>query len=477
MLVTAPLTPAQDADAAAAATPGRIGARHAFYGLYYLVSFVLNSDIISALMTLPMFAIILWSLRYCRPDRIGQLDMVALVYFLFFCIVPLQQVDGTVFTYGEIARGFRYPYEDFALVHALALASYLLLVFGVAWSQDAPAPDYTFAGLLRPAMLAIALVACVANIFVQGGLENVLAPRYLKEASIIGQISPAFLGVQSVCTLLYFLAARRSLAPWDLAAGAFLLALLLLMANPLNVARYALVGVWAPLLLLLLPRLLRPAVFYTGSLLTLILLVPLLSLTTRLGLVASRQVTDELSYGSLFTLKNLNVFEMALESVAYVRRSGLRWGETFASTIFIHIPRAWWPDKPVASNLEVGRNLTGFYRYTNENLAVPWFMDGYLDAWLPGSLLFGVLAALLIRYLNRKVRYLVAGVDIYALFFISNFLILARGTVAVVFTLFLFQVLCLIFMRRSGLLVMEADGVVLRDPEEAATPWTAARAV
>lgn len=431
----------------------RLNLRYAFYVIYFSISLFFNKDFASALLTLPMFGTIIASLRYCDSSRVGQLDMISLVYFLFFCIVPLQQVDSMIFLYGEIARNFRYGYFDFVLVHVLALLSFLFFVQAMARSAQSPVRDYTARSELPPVVAAAAVVACLASIYVQQGFVNVLAARVDKQDLVLGQLTPAFLGLQSVGTFFYLAATRHRPSLTKIATSAVLLSLLLLMANPFNVARFALVGVWGPILFLLLPRLLRPAVFYLGSFLILIFLVPLLSLSTRSGSVETGRLAEELSYGSLFTLKNLNTFELSLEAVAYVRRSGLRWGDTFLSTIFTHVPRDWWPAKPIASNLEVGGNLVGFYRYTNENLAVPWFMDGYMDFWIPGSILYSALAGLLFYFLNKWVRFRLYGVEAYSLFFIAGFLILARGTVAVVLTLFLFQVLFLVFVRRSGLIV------------------------
>jgi hypothetical protein len=423
--------------------------RYVFYAAYYLINVLLSRDLVSTLLTVPTFAVIFATLRFCPRRQIGQLDMVALIYFLFFCIVPLQQVERSIFTFGEIYLLFRYDYLDFAIVHALAIISYLLLVAGVARSSQQPAPAYSLTPLGRPLLFGLAVVAALAGILVQGGVAEVLTPRYLKQDSVLSQAAPLFGAIQSIATLLYLIDLRRSRSPFDWAAVATLIALLLLMANPFNTARFVLLGVWGPIALLTVPILLRPVWFYLVSLFMLIIAVPLLSLSTRVGLVDAQEVSSGLTFGSFFTLKNLNVFELCLEVIAYTRHSGLRWGETFVSTVFAHVPRAWWPEKPIASNLEVGANLVSFFRFTNENMAVPWFMDGYLDFGVAGAIAYAALAGGVLYVLNRQLRYTVEGVELYSLVMISNFLILARGTLAVVFSLFLFQIITLSLLRRT----------------------------
>jgi uncharacterized membrane-anchored protein YitT (DUF2179 family) len=105
-----------------------------------------------------------------------------------------------------------------------------------------------------------------------------------------------------------------------------------------------------------------------------------------------------------------------------------------------------WPEKPINSGLLVGW-MNVDEGGGNENLAVPWFMDGYMDFGIAGALVYAVLlgaAFAVIRKLNGRVN----GVDLTMFIFIANCPILIRGTLAVVYVMILFQLVFLFIYKK-----------------------------
>ncbi|MBI0477190.1 hypothetical protein D9601_17725 [Sphingomonas sp. MA1305] len=421
--------------------------RYTFYGLYYFVNFVLCHDLFNAILTLPLFFAIIVALHYSPKNSVGQIDIISIIYFLFFCIIPLQNVDHGVILFGEIQQGWNYPAKNFVIVYGLALFSFCCIVLSTVRSSQNAMPVVRVRYEMKPLFFLLAMASFVATVLLHGGIATVLTPPLLREENVLSSITPATLGVQSMAALMYAIASRDRPQALDIPAMLVMFLSLLFVASPINVSRFALIGVWVPILLFFVPALLRTVVFYPVTLLSLIIFVPLLGFYSRWGFSGNGPAPSSDS-GSLLTLRDMNVVEFSLEGLAYVERAGLQHGKVLLSTLFIHIPRAWWPGKPYPSNLLVGEQLADLFSYGNPNIAVPFMIDGYIDFGLIGAAIYCILFAYILFLLNRSVRFLSGGFEPYTACFIGNFLILTRGTLAVVFTLFAAQVLTLALLRR-----------------------------
>lgn len=421
--------------------------RTAFYGFYYTINFLLSHDLLNAIMTLPLFVAILMALHRAPKDQVGQIDIVALIYFLFFCIVPLQNVQNGVILFGEIQQGWRYPLRDFALVYALALFSFGCMARAVTRATALPMPVYRISPKAKPVLFIVAIIAFVATVFLHGGIAKVLTPPLLRDDNVLEAVTPATLAIHAIMTLMYMAAARGRPHVLDVPALAVMLLSLLFVASPLNVSRFALIGVWVPIVLFTFRPLLRTAIFYPATMFGLFVLVPLLGFYSRWGLSGEGPNPSQ-DGSSIFTLHDMNVVEFSLEAIAYVERAGFQLGRVLTSTVFIHVPRVFWPDKPYASNLLVGGQLADLFAYGNPNIAVPFMMDGYMDFGLVGAILYVMGFAYIFYLLSKHVRFSTMGFDAYTACLIGNFLILTRGTLAVVFTLFAVEVGMLALVRR-----------------------------
>lgn len=416
----------------------RISVRHIFYIAGYILGLTfLKSPTIFILAT-SFFVLQLYCLRFCRPRRIGYIDIVTIVYFLYFVVVPMQQIDGQTFILGELRRIYSYPVSYFFIVYLLAAFSYLALIITLRRVEKiSPQPV-----VLRPyssvILFALAVMGWIFLTILAGGVENILRPRYEKEVYDLYEVTRIFLALQVIATFLYMLApsSNRLL---KLGGTLILLVLLAIVANPLNMARYVLLATWGPIGLIGAGFLLKPKYFFSGVLASILVIFPALSFTTRFGAGSQAEISGAISHGSVFLLKNMNVFEMGMEAVRYVDRYSLLTGEVLLSTIFFFVPRFIWEDKPLASNVLVGLDNVTYFGTNNTNLAIPWFMDGYMDFWYFGSIIYSVLFALFFGFLGRWLAFSFRGHNLFFYIFLVNAPILLRGTLAVVMALFLLE--------------------------------------
>jgi hypothetical protein len=67
-------------------------------------------------------------------------------------------------------------------------------------------------------------------------------------------------------------------------------------------------------------------------------------------------------------------FQTFINSVMYVDRYGIMWGRNLIGAAFFWVPRAWWPDKPIGSGMQVTESLG----YGDWNISAPLWMEAYL---------------------------------------------------------------------------------------------------
>jgi hypothetical protein len=418
------------------------GLRFAFFLLVYGVTLLGGVDLFAFGITAPMFLAILASLAFTPKDRIGYVDGAAVVYFISFVIVPLQKMSGFTFVGGELDRGAPYPIEYFLIVAALALVSYIALVAFLRPRPVRMSPQRRTIEIPSMVILAVGVVLLAVDFLVAGSFENLLAPRNLRVAGDFDFAVVAIVALLSI-NAVFAILRRDADRTTQIAVASFACACLLVAANPWNLARFALFGAWIPVLLCIAPSMLRTARFYLAIPAVLLVALPVLSITTRFSSDRYYLLGDIFrGENSIFQISNFNLFELSCEAIRYVSRHGYEQGSVMVSTVLTFVPRAWWPGKPINGGLLIGY-MNVDEGYTNQNLAEPFFMDGYMDFGIAGSIVYGITLAGLYALLRRGFAYRINGFDLYFLLFLANITILTRGTLAVVYNLFLFQLLFL----------------------------------
>lgn len=414
--------------------------RPVFYFLIYILVLLTGPDLLAILVTLPLFVAIMVTLLNEDRNRIGYIDGISLIYFISFVVVPMQKISDRTFNYSGIGNGVTYPQEYFVIVAGLALASYVALAVVL---RNVPVARFWDAKIKisKWYLIIAAVVFVVTAILLSGSIENLQAPRYDKEYdayTIFVTIVDAFLCINAIFAIMREDANKVG----KVLTALFCVLCLLWVANPFNTARFVLLGVWIPVILCVFPRFTNPGVFYILVPLALLVVLPVLSITTRQGVA---EINAETVYGygtSIFVISFFDLFECSVEALRHISRFGYQGGNLLLFTVFTFVPRTIWPEKPINSGLLIGQ-MNVREGLHNENLAVPWFIDGYMDFGIVGSLAYGVLLACAFAFVRSKVKVNVGGVDLVFLVFIANVAILIRGTLGVVMYLYVFQLLAL----------------------------------
>lgn len=401
------------------------------------------------IITFPLFVAIIFFLFNQGNENVGYVDGVSIIYFISFVIVPMQKISDRSFEYSGIGNGVTYQLEYFLIVSGLALVSYIALAFFLRKSisnRGSPNFDVSVNGSV---LIIIALTFALVAVFVSGSIDNLQASRGIKVYSDYGptiDVLSALLCVNAVFSILRMDTNKVS----KLLTCIFCCGCLLFVANPFNSSRFVLLGVWIPVLISIFPSILRLGIFYLATPFILLVMLPVLNLTTRLD---SWEFDSDTVYGygdSIFVISFFDLFECCCEALRYISRFGYQNGELFLFTISAYIPRSFWPDKPVNSGLLIGR-MNVREGLHNENLAVPWFMDGYMDFGIVGSVLYGLVLAGAFVLIRKKLSVHVKGVDLAFLMFIANIAILVRGTLGVVMHLYIFEILGLVLYSKMFL--------------------------
>lgn len=365
--------------------------------------------------------------------EVDAIDVYWLLSTLFFVVRPAQTLVGNAVTLFAARAPFHYDAEivllTFAALYTFSIIMVLLLP--ASGRPVRPVEGTPGAGLL----LGGAIVGFALTVAFNGDIGNLLAARYDKQAE---QISPLMavgkgLLIASVAMLTAAFAANRQRRAMDVLALLIGLSLLVLVFNPASSSRYGLIGAWLPIGLIGLPVLRRPAVFAASTLVAIVVAMPILSVTTRFGWNLDR-VLNSRERGSIGEIPYIDTFDTLLHGVHYAHEYGFQYGAKILSILVCFVPRAWWPEKPVVSGLDIGHDLFSQGFVGTPNLSMPIVGDFYMDFGLIGVAAGTVVVALACRGLLR-VQPVVGGVPVFGYLCIAALPILVRGAVGAVILL------------------------------------------
>lgn len=366
-------------------------------------------------------------------EQIDAIDVFWLLSTLFFVVRPAQALfQGATTLYAGRAP-IHYDFEiilaAFASLYAFSFIMLALLPrSGRAVRAIDVAPGSGVLLLGAAGGFAIALM-------LSGDIGNVLAPRYDKQ---LDQISPlAALGqglliaASAMLTASFVANRRRTAMDWFSLLAC--LGLLGLAFNPANTSRFGLIGAWLPIMLIAVPALRKPAVFAATMLFSVLVVMPILSFTTRFGLNFARAGGSS-ERSSIAELPYIDTFDTLLQGVSHAHQFGFQFGAKVLSIVLCFVPRGVWPEKPVVSGLEIGRQLYARGLVGTPNLSMPIVGDFYMDFGIVGVVIGALVVAVGVSALLR-VQPMVAGHPVYGYLIIAALPIIVRGAVGAVILL------------------------------------------
>jgi hypothetical protein len=366
-------------------------------------------------------------------EEVDAIDVYWLLWTLFFVVRPAQTLIGNSATMYAARAPFHYD-PDIILLTFAALYIFSIIML-VLLPRTGRAADIVEVAPATGLLLFAALVGFAATVAFSGDLGNLLAPRYDKQADQISPLMAAGQGVL-IASAAMMTAAFAGSRRHGFVDGFVMLCCLSLLAvafNPLNTSRFGLIGAWLPIALILVPAIRKPVVFAAITLFSIVVVMPVLSVTTRFGWDLD-QVLNSSERGSLGEIPYIDTFDALLHGVYFAHQFGMQFGAKILSIILCFVPRAWWAEKPGVSGLDIGNQLFVQGLVGTPNLSMPIVGDFYMDFGLLGVVVGAMAVALGFRALLRA-QPSVAGYPIYGYLLIAALSIVVRGAVGAVILL------------------------------------------
>jgi hypothetical protein len=402
------------------------------FGFFYIETYS------TLVFVLPIFCVTFAAAIRNNNKNLDIIDMFWLLSQLSFVIAPmvtLEEAEGSqLFAQGVILPlNFNKSmiYEQSYMVELyfiLFVVSVINFVFLPYTYRHRKLKNFDIK-LSISSILIIFICAVTLEVFMRGGLVNTLAPRRLKEEATGGLFlifSRTFTLALSIFLVVKLKSASQGLKR---SFGYFVLfSLMLLLYNPLNQARFGLLQAHLPLLLITFPALASFRIFSFLILGGMMIIMPILSETTRNGLSSD---FSRISLNPEHFLGYLDQHKVLLHLVEIVHVDGLEHGRSILSVVLFFVPRALWSDKPLVLGLEVGNDLYGKGFVATSNLSGPIIGDFYYDFGIIGV----VVGSIVVAYGFRK--FIVFGVTLnnlpaHGMLILAALPILFRGTVGAV---------------------------------------------
>lgn len=273
-------------------------------------------------------------------------------------------------------------------------------------SIDAMAKHFVYAPFSfsapMKAVVAVVSLALAAVFLARNGISGIVVSRadavnpfYSGGSSaialLIDSCVPAFLAYGAAVSAQEFITNKK---------GFFLFALqllcLLICSFPTAIPRYKMACIYAPLCIILFPRLKKKTAFFWSFVLALFFILPLLSrMRYSLDLDAAITILRE-NFMDAYLRGDYDAFRMLSGTVEYVGESGVTWGMQLLGSLLFFIPSSIWTGKPGGSGSLVIRSVLSNNAFSN--VSCPFVGEGYINFGIVGVILF----ALVFGYLAKK---------------------------------------------------------------------------
>lgn len=433
--------------------------RLSFFFGYYTLNVPFAADKFVVVLTVPCFLICCYNVSRIAGPYATVEDMLWLLMFVFFVIAPCQTlrfghfenegpVTGLFFTSAEIATAF-----GIILLFVLTATVTSILVRRLVRAAE-PA-RYRLRDSALPVLFVLGVLGFAVFAVSQGGMGNVLADRYSKELSddgAMGTVGLAALALEMVACLLIAVYAKcmphrrnagRSVVIW----ASLALALLFVAQNPYNTARFVFLIAWLPIVLVFISGKLGIRTFYLGVLIGLVVVMPMLNLTSRSG-ASLAEAIEVVDFSSVLTIPGLDVLDMLVYEVRYLELSDFFWGWKTVGLVLFFVPRSLWPAKETVLASDMGTVLADLGAAAIPNLSGFVAGDFYADLGMSGVVIGAVMVSFLLTFFGTKRAVLVHGMDLRAFVFMASAPILVRGSLGSVVSLTFVEMIILAVLTR-----------------------------
>ena len=195
------------------------------------------------------------------------------------------------------------------------------MLTAMRWPFAHQAPRYRAFAIDRRwslAILAALIVTFALYVVLTGGISAVLSSRYTnllaqvsQTSGTVGALRPMLLGALAMqVTVLASMVRRR----FDQSLVCFAIALIILMVcyNPFNSARFGLLGAYVPLGLVFMNGRVRATAFYGVSMIAIVVLFPILNISTRYGLAGFSEHSDRI-VTNVLSLQFVDTYDLLVE--------------------------------------------------------------------------------------------------------------------------------------------------------------------
>lgn len=381
-----------------------------------------------------------------KNEDFDSIDMFWLLYQLSFVLSParsFRESEGdSFFSQGVIieywmGKIIQYQFYELALLFIILTIVALINLFILPTSQNEQrSRDTKLRSSLTTLFFAYLFIFAI-DIQLRGGFGNVLSARHARDQETLSIFT--IFSTSLLLSLFWLIAVKLKSAPRvKKALGlACLLTPMAIIYNPFNAARFALIQAWLPLILIFWPSIRKFSVFSSAIAFGAIILMPILSLTTRYG------VTSDISKVEIRLTTFLDFLDqhtVTLHLIDMVERYGFQLGSSTISVLGFFIPRNLWPEKPTVIGLQVGEELYSEQFVGTPNLSGPIFLDYYYDFGIAGVVVGSILTALFFRKLLKSGG-LVNGVPLVSYIVLAALPIVFRGSVGAVIGIAFFSLL------------------------------------
>lgn len=348
-----------------------------------------------------------------------------------------------------------YLYTELELIYSFAIVLIFGLIANVVYSFGVDSPVCNNAELLKPddglLLLAAWLLFLVAVVMVlYAGMDYIFTKRiiinlFMSESAGFSIFKRATLLLFIACMIFWVVSrstSRKNIRLISLFSAIASSIVLFIVVNPINSARWKILGFTLSIFLVLYP-IYKPVVkawivaFFAVAM---IYIYPFMNALSR----SDNQLETVKNSGLIeyFAAGDFDGFQSLVTAVKSVNDYGLRYGEGLWSAIVSIVPRGLWLEKPIHSGAYVGE----MYGAVNTNLSMPLPAEFYLDFGLVGVLLGSFAFAVLLRttdaYVNRGAN--TSFAYIVSVILVANMLFISRGALAAVSEFFLTMIIVLL---------------------------------
>lgn len=416
-----------------------------------------------------LVSLVVWlALGYFEPNIVSPeepyflIGSLALLISIFLLVYSVMNTSSTLvmsmcfyyFSFGMIFpaivylsdRNLPWPVAlgmqtDYLYFKAFIAVLLFLIFFGLGcytkskYNDKISIPRYELDSA-RVIVVASFLLCIGGAICLYAGVEYIFTPRYIinqdmnetKEFALFKRapffIFTAALLLASLIKNKMLLSRNVRVVVWALFVAAVVF--LFVVSNPVNSARWRLVGFAVGIFLIFDPANSRAKknFFVIAMVFGSIFLYPLLNMLARSSSQWEKLIGGE--WRDYFSAGDFDGFQSISIAVLYVQENGYQLGYQILNAFVSFVPRALWADKPRHS----GALVSSYYGAEMDNLSMPFPGEFFLDFGFLGVVVMAYVAGRIYKKLNYAVLYSTSNsyfIYLAAVTMGANSLFLQRG--------------------------------------------------